>query len=439
MPMKTLAKSNCSDRRGQVKPFHSLFPVHRCRVPIIGVVIVSVLWGCAANVLGIQVDIVHSFSSGEGKYPTGELLAIGSTLYGVTLGEQSKNGGVVFAVDVDGSDYHVLHKFPYGGPSSKGPEGHTAQSGLVVIGSRLYGTTTLAGEYGSGTIYALDTSGENYEVLHHFRFGVQDGASPLSSLTPIGGVLYGTTSGGGIDIFKSNGTIYALDADGANYHLLHSFSTHEVLGYHLQAPLRLSDSQLYGAAAEGGTFGHGTVFKLGLDGGIPQVLYDFQGGLVDGSTPTGQLLKVGSRLFGTTFWGGSANMGTVFAVNADGGDYEILHQFDGQNGAHPLSGLTLVGSTLFGTTTGHNTPFGGSLFSIDLDGSDFQDLHSFPNAAVRGGLVLVGSKLYGLSQGDGANHLGTVYSVTVPEPSSLILALTCAVCLLALKWKPRRR
>ena len=75
-----------------------------------------------------------------------------------------------------------------------------------------------------------------------------------------------------------------------------------------------------------------------------------------------------------------------------------LHSFDQDptNGAYPEAGLTLVGSTLFGTTRGGGDDGLGTVFSMNPDGSDYQVLHSFTGAATDGqgpdgNLTLVGS------------------------------------------------
>ena len=107
-----------------------------------------------------------------------------------------------------------------------------------------------------------------------------------------------------------------------------------------------------------------------------QVLHSFSG--TDGNEPYfAGLIAIGSTLFGTTNEGGSSNDGTVFSMNADGTDYQVLHSFSGTDGANPYAGLTLFGSTLFGTTTAGGSAGDGTVFSINPDGTGFQVLHSF--------------------------------------------------------------
>src|SRR6266478_1140762 len=87
---------------------------------------------------------------------------------------------------------------------------------------------------------------------------------------------------------------------------------------------------------------------------------DFSGEVVcncssnsDGAFPDAGLTtnSSGNTLYGTAAYGGSSGNGTVFAVNADGTGFTNLHSFTGySDGANPFAGLILSGNTLYGTT-----------------------------------------------------------------------------------------
>ncbi|HYL26593.1 MAG TPA: choice-of-anchor tandem repeat GloVer-containing protein, partial [Candidatus Nitrosotalea sp.] len=76
---------------------------------------------------------------------------------------------------------------------------------------------------------------------------------------------------------------------------------------------------LFGTTYYGGTNGVGTVFELQTKGNgryRERVLYSFLGGS-DGSSPTSTLALAGSNLYGTSSAGGaSCDCGTIFNVNA---------------------------------------------------------------------------------------------------------------------------
>src|SRR5262245_54477821 len=85
------------------------------------------------------------------------------------------------------------------------------------------------------------------------------------------------------------------------------------------------------------------------------ILHSFAGGSSDGNVGNTSGLSLalsGSVLYGTTYSGGTSNMGAIFKINTDGSGFSLLHSFAGgtADGREPFAGLTLVGSTLFGTT-----------------------------------------------------------------------------------------
>src|SRR5437016_1607974 len=61
----------------------------------------------------------------------------------------------------------------------------------------------------------------------------------------------------------------------------------------------------------------------------------------DGANPLGGLILSGNTLYGTAQLGGTAGVGTVFAINADGADFTTLGSFAGypSGGGIPEAGL----------------------------------------------------------------------------------------------------
>jgi len=83
----------------------------------------------------------------------------------------------------------VLHRFTYS-------DGAGPSAGLIMDNAgNLYGTTFVGGSSASGTVFKLDTTG-NETVLYSFM-DTPDGAIPVSNLImDKAGNLYGTTYGG---------------------------------------------------------------------------------------------------------------------------------------------------------------------------------------------------------------------------------------------------
>src|SRR5436190_5212965 len=131
--------------------------------------------------------------------------------------------------------------------------------------------------------------------------------------------------------------------------------------------LILSDANLYGTSAAGGTWGKGTIFTINTDGSSGLgVLHEFSGGW-DGASPWDGLILWGNTLYGTAYSGGTWGGGTVFAVNTDGSGFITLHSFTGgSGGARPIGGLVLSGNTLHGTTRTGGSSGLGTVFSLSL-------------------------------------------------------------------------
>lgn len=181
----------------------------------------------------------------------------------------------------------------------------------------------------------------------------------------------------------------------------------------------LSGSTLFGTTYYGGASGVGTVFSLSTSGGSPTILHSFASSS-DGRNPYGSLALAGSTLYGTTYLGGSANNGTIFKVDTNGGNYSVLLQFasGGAQGAEPYYGpLTVVGSTIYGMARDGSGGSGkGTIFKLNTDGTNFTVLHTFAGGSgdgqtPYGSLTLIGSSLYGMTSAGGASSGGTVFKI----------------------------
>src|SRR5262245_2545719 len=85
---------------------------------------------------------------------------------------------------------------------------------------------------------------------------------------------------------------------------LHSFTRSE--GSYVQAGVVIFGNMLYGVADSGGDWGYGSIFALSKNGTGFTNLYSFNG-TDDGAYPDGTLTLGGNVLYGTTYYGGSAN------------------------------------------------------------------------------------------------------------------------------------
>jgi uncharacterized repeat protein (TIGR03803 family) len=260
---------------------------------------------------------LHSFTGGsDGANPYAGLILSGNTLYGTANTGGSAGAGTVFAVSTNGTGFTNLYNFS-GGNDGANPEG-----GLVLAGNTLYGTTFYGGTNGNGTVFAVSTNGTGFTKLYSFTAknfnGAtggntnSDGANPYAVLILSGNTLYGTASTGGNSDYGS-GTVFAINTNGTGFTNLHSLTYAD--GAEPFAGLILSGKTLYGTATYRGTSGYGTMFAVNTNGMGFTNFYNFSGGS-DGAYPEGSLVLSGNTLYGTAEGGASPSAnGTVFSLS----------------------------------------------------------------------------------------------------------------------------
>ncbi len=380
---------------------------------------------------------VHNFlSNTDGASPFAELILSGNTLYGTTILGGNFGLGMAFAVQPDGNGFTNLHSF------TAGSDGGLPVAGLIKdsSGTTLYGTARIGGS-GSGTIFALGTNGLGFTNLHSFT-SASDGADPQAGLVLSGNTLYGTALAGGS---SGKGTVFSVHTDGTGFTNLHSF-TSATDGENPQASLVLLGNTLYGTAQGGGSGSRGTVFAINTNGTGFTNLHSFtptpSGINNDGANPVAGLIASGNTLYGTAQNGGSSGFGVVFALNSDGTGFTNLHSFfTASDGAHPMAGLLLSGNTLYGTAFFGGSADNGTVFALKTNGTGFTNLHSFTvlnnstnsdGVHPRAGLILSGNTLFGTAQTGGNLGDGTVFSISlgaVSAPQLTIIALGANVIL----------
>ena len=313
------------------------------------------------NMDGSGFTLLHEFAGGatDGQWPQGSLTVSDSKLYAMTHWGGATNLGTVFSMNMDGSGYNLLREFAGGADDGKWP----FYGSLVVSGSTLYGMTCYGGNPDVGTVFSMDVDGSDFLLLHDFAGGATDGQNPWGSLTVSDSKLYGMTNGGGDADF---GTVFSMNMDGSDFVLLREFAGAGDDGRYPFGSLIVSDSKLYGMTNWGGDDERGTVFSMNMDGSGFTLLHEFAGGGDDGAHPWGSLTVLDSKLYGTTCYGGDDNLGTVFRMDMDGSGFNLLHEFGGSpaDGRLPYGSLTLSGWTLYGMTEYGGSEDMGTVFAI---------------------------------------------------------------------------
>jgi uncharacterized repeat protein (TIGR03803 family) len=354
---------------------------------------------------------LFNFDSAHGALPEfPDLLAQGrdGNLYGTTPDGGTPpmfNDGVVFTTTPNGvltvlynfEDSHRLGSRPFSGLT------------LGTDGS-FYGTTLSGGVNRYGSIFR-GAPGRKNTLLYVFTNGA-DGNSPYAP--PVqgnDGNFYGTTYSGNIYQITAAGTFNALgQLSGVSY-----------------APLlEAIDEDFYGTTYSGGDSNQGAVFRMTPKDSVTYV-YSFDG--THGAGPFGGLTQGNDGyLYGTTDQGGDYNDGVVFRLTPQGAIF-VVHTFGDPNylndGSFPSAGLVLASDgNFYGVTSegGTNegcprgcgvifqvTPTGDYSILYNFDGSDGADPMSTPMQHTNG-------KTYGMTYTGGFSGDGVVYSFDLGLP-----------------------
>ncbi|MBV9990703.1 MAG: hypothetical protein JOZ72_05355 [Alphaproteobacteria bacterium] len=159
-----------------------------------------------------------------------------------------------------------------------------------------------------------------------------------------------------------------------------------------------------------------TIFLSSAQASDYQVLHSFDGS--DGASPNGNLvLDQAGNLYGATFGGGESGLGTIFKLST-AGEYSVVHSFTGGvDGGDPSAGLAIDPSTgdFYGTTTTGGSLGRGGIFRLTAAGQ-LTVLHDFnrdtDGIAPSAQLTPDGSgNFYGTTYQEGPTGGGTVFEL----------------------------
>lgn len=366
-------------------------------------------------------NVIYNFtdvgSDGASPY-AGPTLDQSGNLYGTTYLGGSTGNGSVYRLSPHGSSwiYTSLYSFK-GVPDGSGP----AFGSLVIGGGRaLFGTTEGGGEF--GTAFAICNCPEREVQLHSFGTGT-DGAQPIGGLVlDSAGNYYGTTSLGGS---SGNGTVFQGKRSGYSWteSVIYNFTGGDD-GASPPAGVSVdSHGNLYGTSSFGGSTGDGVIYELSpnASGWTQVVLYTFQGA-DDGQNPVGGVIvDANGNLYGTTFDGGINGGGTVYELSpsSNGWMFKVLYSFTGGYGG-PYNKLTFdAHGSLYGVTNSDGANGFGSVFKLTPNNGTwtFTDLHDFAggnDGSLPYGSVAVDSQgnVFGTASVGGSNNQGLVFEIT---------------------------
>ena len=323
--------------------------------------------------------------------------------------------GVVFAgiaAPAKAGSYKLLYAF------LGGSDGATPLTSLTMVGGTLYGTTELGGGGGNcsgppngcGTVFAVNPTTGAEVVVHAFG-SKGDIAVPWTNLIDADGTLYGATGD----------AVYSVNAATGADSVLYSFPNLKH-GEGINPDLLKVGKTIYGTTRYGGHKFNGVVFSVNRNTGHGSVVYYFQGHARDGTYPLAGVINVGGTLYGTTDQGGAHGRGTVFAVNPSAHSDTIIYSFRSRgedtfrsDGTYPAAGLLNFDGALYGVASRGGALGFGTLFSVNPTTGSETLVYSFKGGSdaeyPTSSLLEVKNKFYGTTSGGGAYGYGTVFWV----------------------------
>lgn len=200
------------------------------------------------------------------------------------------------------------------------------------------------------------------------------------------------------------------------------------------ALVRHPDGFFYGTTTYGGTADLGTVFRVDANGSVT-TLVDFTGpgGARPGSRPFSELVvHPDGSLYGVAPSGGSSDAGVVYRVTT-AGSFRLVAEFPGGSGGRaPVGALVLhpdgnfYGTTSFGGALDHGTIFrlspAGALTTL----ADFTGTSGTNRGHYpRTALTLASDgSFYGTTQFGGAGNLGTIFRATTAGALTTLVDFT---------------
>jgi uncharacterized repeat protein (TIGR03803 family) len=312
---------------------------------------------------------LHSFTGlgTDGAYPYGSPVYQDGILYGTTYAGGLEYNGSLYSYDLSLNSYTSLYSFT----DTIGVDGASPISAVVYQNGILYGTTSRGGSSigEGGTLFAFDLSSGILTTLHFFAgIGGEEGSFANSSVVYQDGILYGTTRYGGFD--TDSGTLFAFDLTSGILTTLHFLTGVGTNGSYPDASVIYQNGLLYGTTSEGGLNNGGTLFSYDLSSNTFTSLFFFSENGTDGFAPSSSVLYHDGTLYGTCsyktdFFG----FGTLFAYNLSSGILTTLHSFAGTptDGLYPYGSVIYLNGLLYGTTS-EGGSFGdyGTIYSFDL-------------------------------------------------------------------------
>jgi uncharacterized repeat protein (TIGR03803 family) len=332
-----------------------------------------------------------SSANSPGGMPFGSLvMGHDGNLYGLTQFGGSQGKGTIFKFNPANNTFTKLVDLT--DSTGANPQG----SFFLASDSNLYATAYQGGFYDYGTIFRYNIAANHVTKLWEFA-NDPDGANPVSNFIEDNGLLYATTSGGGLNNY---GTLFHYNIANSTYGVDVNFDDVNLGQEPYGTPVLATNGKIYGASYnnEGSSWGVLYAFNPSASSCLPDYtfpetnnvggktygnLMQAANGLIygmttdaadifvfdpntvtvanvyifqsdnDGDLPYGGLIQASDNiLYGMTSTGGSNSNGTIFKYDLSLPQFTVLEQLSGLTGDQPWGNLLQVGTI---NLTGVNT------------------------------------------------------------------------------------
>jgi uncharacterized repeat protein (TIGR03803 family) len=355
-------------------------------------------------------------SNSLGKYPS-ELVADSSgNMYGVTNQGGANGVGAVYKIAAGTHAVSLFASFSAASSTS----GAFPQAGLTFDSSgNMWGTTSQGGIYSAGVIFKIAAGSSTISTVASLpQINGQITAIDDSMAIDSSGNLYGASIAGG------DGFVFELPANSSTVSILHSFSGSDGIAPAGSVVLD-SSGNLYGTTANGGANGDGTVFKISHGSNTLTTLVNFNS--TNGASPEDTpILDSSGNLYGTTYFGGPNNDGTVWEIPAGSSTLNTLATFNGTNGQNPYRGRLIIDSSgnLYGTTNIGGSSSDGNAWVLPSGTGTIVPIANFNNTTgynPQVGLLMDSSgNLFGATTSGAGNGYGAVYELTASAATGAV-------------------
>ncbi|MEQ1733288.1 MAG: choice-of-anchor tandem repeat GloVer-containing protein [Bacteroidia bacterium] len=357
----------------------------------------------------------NTANGGAGETDGSLMLATDGNLYGFSYSGGTANKGSLYQYNL--STDTAIVKVSFGDVTI----GANPEAGLLKASNgKLYGTTTKGGIYNGGVLFEYDMATKTHTKKFDFNNSAV-GSSPQGSLMQASsGLLYGTTSTGGVNGYGTLFT-YNLITDTLIVKASFNYSNgSEAKG----SPIEASNGMLYGTTRSGGVYGYGVLYKYSPITDTLIVTHNFDENGIEGAFPSATVLQAfNGKIYGTTEYG-NFNDGAIFEYDITTDSLVVVKTFTVATGVQPLKGLIQgKDSLLYGVTIGGGANGQGTMYAYNLVDNTLTvkiDLNSTTGTNLTTLLQANDGNIYGLAQNQGANNSGALFQYNLANSATNI-------------------